>query len=117
MAIIVWDTSVGSGNWSTPGDWVGGVAPATNDDVSIPGTGAVGAFTVTYDVGVPPALDSLTIGDGSIAPITLAVGGNTLSITGNGPGATNTLTLTEAGGATVTLSGGIITGGNLQLNA
>src|SRR5437773_12050655 len=98
MATVVWNTvTVGSGNWNTAADWVGGTVPTTNDDVQIPGTGALAAFTVTYDVASsPPALSSLTIGDGSSAPITLAVGANTLNVTGSG---TKTIALAEAGGA------------------
>jgi hypothetical protein len=115
MATVVWNTTIGSGNWNTGTNWVGNNAPVTNDDVSIPGTGAAAAYTVTYDVTVnPPALDSLAVGDGSAVAITLAVGANALTVSGNGAGATDTITLNEAGGATITVNGGSISAGALN---
>src|SRR5437016_2328813 len=117
MAVVTWNTATagggtGTGNWSVDVNWVGGTQPVTNDDVSIPGTGQVSAFTVTYDItSSQPALDSLTIGDGTAAPITLAIGANILAVTGTGLGFTQTITLQEAGGATITINGGTIIAG------
>jgi len=119
MAIVTWNTpAAGTGNWSADANWVGlpPAQPVANDDVVIPGTGSVSpSFTVTYDLTTPIALDSLLIGDGQPAQITLAVGGNTLAVLGTGVGSTQTISLQEAGGAVITVNGGAILAGALNL--
>lgn len=64
----------GSGNWSNPAKWVGGVAPAPGDDLVFP-AGSFGTATNDYPAGT--AFRSITQGDLNLAgnAIVLGAGG------------------------------------------
>jgi hypothetical protein len=72
----------GAGNWSTPGNWSGGVVPNTPTNVVFIDGGNALASNVTLDVS--ESIRGLTLDAGD----TLRFGGSSLSFTLNGGGAT-----------------------------
>jgi hypothetical protein len=101
-----------TGNWNVAANWDGAVLPVDGDDVVFPAPGVSGAYTVTLDIA-SPALDSVTLIDGSLAGgTTLAIGANALNI--NFDVGTNNLAIGAFNG--VTIAGGSITAGGVTVN-
>ncbi len=109
--VRTWDGGGADGNWQTPANWVGEVAPVANDDLFFPTTAA--QFTANNNFPLFTTFNSITIEQGNYTlsgnPIRLAngmtVGGGTqtinLTITLTGPqvfaGSQATTTITVLG--------------------
>jgi autotransporter-associated beta strand protein len=72
-ANVTWTGAV-NGNWSTAGNWVGGVAPASGDGVEFSGTTST-TYAITNDIG-PISIAGLIIAPGA-GPYDIDVGGAT----------------------------------------
>ncbi|MBV9862594.1 MAG: hypothetical protein JO267_10650, partial [Alphaproteobacteria bacterium] len=111
-----WENPGTSGNWSVGSNWSTGASPTFQEDAVLGNYGS--PYTVTLDVNTP-ALDSLTIGQGSAsnAPVTLDIGAETLNVTGTGSGATDTITLdaNNTGPNELYIEGGTIEAAKLVL--
>src|SRR3954452_4384283 len=119
MALRTWNATT-TGNWSSTGSWVGGVVPASGDDVVIGTTTNGTAFTATADLTV--SINSLTLAGRSSgskfttvaitsgATVTVGAGGISFDVNSiiNGTG---TLTVNGAisGGGNITASSGTLT--------
>ncbi|MCX7987791.1 MAG: hypothetical protein N2662_12710 [Bacteroidales bacterium] len=126
-------TSAGTGNWSAPTTWVGGVVPGVNDDVII-----ANGHQITVNVNA--FCNTLTINTGA-TNTSVAVGNNNLSVTGaitiNAPTAANiqkyisvvngtlqagSITLSATGGDTwdsyilISGTGSVSVAGNISLS-
>ena len=73
-ALQVWDGS-DDANWSTPGNWVSGIAPVTGDDLEFPAA-AANQLTSTNDFTAGTSFSSITISGGQYS-----LGGNAVTLT------------------------------------
>jgi len=88
VATIAWKNAT-SGNWITPGRWIGG-APGANADVTI---AIAGNYTATLSTA-SASIDSLTINDATYTlPVLSIATTGSLNIIGKGTGATDTLSI------------------------
>ncbi len=95
-ADITWNNTVTAGNWSTPANWIGGIAPSITDNVFF--VNATGV-TVTIDGTFTPA--TITVDGGS--PVFTTIATRTLAA-GNGFSIINNATLTITGSAALTFA-------------
>ena len=110
-------TSTGTGgNWSSTATWVGGVVPASGDDVVI----ADGA-TVTIDTAVPStgSLASLTVGQGTSGTLTFDSTARTVSVSGSVTVSSGATFITQSSGAAthaMTIGGDLTNNGTFDMS-
>lgn len=111
---IVWNGSSGTdSNWSTAGNWLGGVQPGSADNVQFFDLGSnttAGVINNTVDSGFSGTISSLQYGNTNGFHTTLITNGTTLNITGAGGLTVGTLTDNGASQivtATITGSGAL----------
>lgn len=92
-----------TGNWSSPGTWVGGVVPGAGDDVII-----VNGAVITADVS--STVLSISIGGGTSGKLILANSGVTLATTSTI--SSTTISLGVSSGATLEVDNGTLNIGN-----
>src|SRR6266702_2091167 len=104
------------GNWSSTATWVGGVVPASGDDVVI----ADGA-TVTIDTAVPStgSLASLTVGQGTSGTLTFDSTARTVSVSGSVTVSSGATFITQSSGAAthaMTIGGDLTNNGTFDMS-
>jgi fibronectin-binding autotransporter adhesin len=103
----VWQGGGPDQNWSSPENWVGGVAPANPQPVTVPGTNGVIIFNSN-----PPVLDSVVDGPWTIGRLAFGPASGAFTLTGKtlvlsqshtNPATANTLVLNQ-GPNTITIN-------------